>query len=97
MKPEAALQRRHDAGPLSTESMKLLIDMRELNLLKQPLDLVFAAFVRTLTPQQKSALGDLLDLVKREEAFRLCQRSPRRSNSKPRPRSSPKLMDEISS
>ena len=74
MKPgaEAALKRWRDAGPLSTESMKLLIDMRELNLLKQPTELAFAAFVSTLTPQQKSALGDLLEVVgQHEEAFRL--------------------------
>ena len=51
--------------------MKLLIDMRELNLLKQPTDLAFAAFVRSLTPEQKSALGDLLEVVGHEEAFRL--------------------------
>ena len=74
MKPdaEAALKRWHDAGPLSTESMKLLVDMRELGLLEQPTDLAFAAFVRTLTPQQKNALGDLLEVVgQHEEAFRL--------------------------
>jgi hypothetical protein len=73
MKPDAAaaLKRWHDAGPLSAEAMKLLIDMRELNLLKQPTDLVFAAFVRSLTPEQQSALGDLLELVEHDEAFRL--------------------------
>jgi hypothetical protein len=73
MKPnaEAALQRWRDAEPLNTESMKLLIDMRELNLLKHATDLVFAAFVRTLKPQQQGALGDLLELVEGEDAFRL--------------------------
>ena len=74
MKPdaEAALKRWHDAGPLSTEATKLLIDMRELNLLEQPTDLAFAAFVRSLTPEQQSALGDLLEVVgQHDEAFRL--------------------------
>ena len=71
MKPEAALKRWHDAGPLSTESIKLLVDMRELNLLKQPTDLAFAAFVRSLTPEQQSAVGELVELLEGDEAFRL--------------------------
>ena len=68
---EAAQQRWRDAGPLSTESMRFLVDCRELNLLKQPTEFAFAAFVRSLTPEQQSALGDLLELVEGEEAFRL--------------------------
>ena len=68
---EAAQQRWRDAGPLSTESMRFLIDCRELNLLKRPTEFAFAAFVRSLMPHQKSALGDLLEVVEREEAFRL--------------------------
>jgi hypothetical protein len=39
---------------------------------QQPTDLAFAAFVRSLTPEQQSALGDLLEVVgQHEEAFRL--------------------------
>ena len=68
---EAAQQRWRNAGPLSTESMRFLVDCRELNLLKQPTEFAFAAFVRTLTPQQRSALSDLLELVEGEKAFRL--------------------------
>ena len=33
---EAALKRWRAAGPLSTESMRFLVNCRELNLLKQP-------------------------------------------------------------
>jgi hypothetical protein len=68
---QAAQQRWRNAGPLSTESMRFLVDCRELNLLKQPTEFAFAAFVRTLTPQQRSALSDLLELVEGEKAFRL--------------------------
>ena len=51
--------------------MRFLVDCRELNLLKQPTEFAFAAFVRSLTPEQQSALGELLELVEQDEAFRL--------------------------
>jgi hypothetical protein len=46
---EAAVQRWRDAGPLSAESTKLLLDWREANITEQSTDLIFAALVRSLT------------------------------------------------
>jgi hypothetical protein len=45
---EQVSQRWKDTGPLEGESLKLLLDLREANLTKQPTDLIFTAFVRTL-------------------------------------------------
>lgn len=67
---EAAQRRWRDSGPLSSESMKLLLDWREASLTQQPDDLIFTAFVRSLTPEQQSALAELMKLVDRDEAFR---------------------------
>jgi hypothetical protein len=67
---EAAVQRWRDAGPLDADSTKLLIDLKDANLTDQPSDLIWAAFVRSLNPEQKSALLDLLQIVDRDEAFR---------------------------
>ena len=67
---ELAVQRWRGTGPLSEESLKLLIDMREANLTEQPTDLIWAAFVRSLTADQQRALTDLLELVDRDDAFR---------------------------
>ena len=54
---EAALARWKAAGPLSPESTKLLVDLREANLLGQPQELIFAVFVRSLTQEQKEAMA----------------------------------------
>lgn len=67
---ELAVQRWKDAGPLSGESRRLLIDLREANLTEQPGELIWSAFVRSLTPDQKTTLLDLLQIVDREEASR---------------------------
>ena len=68
---DAALEHWRKAGPLSDESTKLLIDLREANLLEQPGNLIWAAFVRSLTEVQKAALLGVLELVDEDEAFRL--------------------------
>jgi hypothetical protein len=49
--------------------LKLLIGLREAKLTEQPEDLIFAAFVRSLTPEQQSALAGMMELVDNEEAF----------------------------
>ena len=67
---EVAVQHWRDAGPLSSESLKLLIDLREANLTDQPGELIWVALVRSLTAEQKSAVLDLPQLVDRDEAFR---------------------------
>jgi hypothetical protein len=61
---------RHSHGPLSQESLKLLLDWRETNFTEQSDDLIFAAFVRSLTPEQQSVMAGLMELVNAEEAFR---------------------------
>jgi hypothetical protein len=67
---ESALQAWRDAGPLSEEFTKLLIDLREAGMTEQPQDLIWAAFVRSLTKDEQSALMALLQMVDRDEAFR---------------------------
>ena len=67
---DAAQQRWRESGPLSAESLKLLLDWREANLGEQPNELIFAAFVRSLTPEQRQALAGIMELVDSEEAFR---------------------------
>jgi len=57
---ESAQKRWRYSGPLSEEWMKLLIDWRELHLPDRPTELVWAAFVRSLTPDQKDALNELV-------------------------------------
>jgi len=46
--------------------MKLLLDVKEANMRQQPDDLIWAAFVRSLTEQQQSALAGVIDLVGRD-------------------------------
>ena len=67
---EAAIERWREAGPLDSESLKLLIDWREASLSEQPTELIFAAFVRSLTPEQQRALTGVMELVDGEDAFR---------------------------
>jgi hypothetical protein len=68
---ELAVQHWRDAGPLSAESTKLLIDLKDAAMTKQPEELIWAAFVRTLTEEQKAALMKLMSMVELDEAFRL--------------------------
>ena len=68
---DTALSRWREAGPHTNESTKLLIDLREANLLDQPGDLIWSAFVRSLTEVQQSALVGVLELVDEDDAFRL--------------------------
>ena len=68
---DAALLRWREAGPISDESTKLLIDLREANLLDQPGNLIWAAFVRSLTKVQQTALVGVFELVDEDDAFRL--------------------------
>ena len=68
---DAALWRWREAGPVSDESTKLLIDLREANLLDQPGNLIWAAFVRSLTESQQAALVGVLELVDEGDASRL--------------------------
>ncbi len=60
-----------DAGPVSNESMKLLIDLQEARLTEQPKDLLWAAFVRSLSEDQKAALLELIEAVGRDEIYRM--------------------------
>ena len=60
-----------EAGPLSEESTKLLIDLREANLPDQPGNLIWAAFVRSLTEVKQTALVGVPELVDEDDAFRL--------------------------
>lgn len=55
---------------LSSELLKLLLDWREASLTEQSDDLIFAAFVRSLTLEQQSALAGVIELVEGDEAFR---------------------------
>jgi hypothetical protein len=68
---DASLKRWREAGPISEESTKLLIDLREANLLDQPGNLIWAAFVRSLTEAKQAALVGVLELVDEGDAFRL--------------------------
>ena len=46
--------------------MNLLLDLKEANMRGQPEDLIWAAFVRSLTEEQQSALAGVVDLVGRD-------------------------------
>ena len=67
---DAALKRWRERGPLDADSTKLLLDWREANLLEQPTELIFTAFVRSLSPEQQIALAGVMEPVERDEAFR---------------------------
>ena len=67
---DAAMQRWKDSGPLSPESLKLLLDWREAKMGEQSDELIFAAFVRSLTAEQRGALAGVMELADRDEAFR---------------------------
>jgi len=63
---DKALKRWRNAGPLENESMKLLLDVKEASMRQQPDDSIWAAFVRSLTDKQQSALAGVIDLVGRD-------------------------------
>ena len=67
---DAAQQRWRDSGPLPPESLRLLLGWREANLACQSADMIFAAFVRNLPPEQQSALAGLMELVDSREVCR---------------------------
>ena len=54
------------SGPLEDRSMELLLDLREANTREQPEELIWAAFVRSLSPEQQKALDSLVELVGKE-------------------------------
>ncbi|MEQ8860132.1 MAG: hypothetical protein RIC56_15930 [Pseudomonadales bacterium] len=68
---DIAISRWKEAGPLSEESLRLLIELRKAGLTDQPKELLWAAFVRSLTDEQRSAALAMIDLVNDGEAFRL--------------------------
>ncbi|MEQ8857743.1 MAG: hypothetical protein RIC56_03775 [Pseudomonadales bacterium] len=68
---DAAIAAWKEAGPLSEESLRLLIELREAGLTDQPKELLWAAFVRSLTDEQRSAALALVEIADGGEAFRL--------------------------
>jgi hypothetical protein len=49
----------------------LLIDLKDAATNRQPEEPIWAAFVRTLTDEQKAVLMELTMMVEMDEAFRL--------------------------
>jgi hypothetical protein len=68
---DAAITRWKEAGPVSEQSLRLLIGLREAALTDQPQDLLWAAFVRSLSTEQRSAALALMEIVEEGEAFKL--------------------------
>jgi hypothetical protein len=67
---DAAVNRWKEANPLTEESTRLLIDLREAGLTDQPQDLLWAAFVRSLTDDRQEAAVALIELANDGEGFR---------------------------
>ncbi|MEQ8860795.1 MAG: hypothetical protein RIC56_19290 [Pseudomonadales bacterium] len=67
---DAAIARWKAAGPLSEESMKLLLELREAALTDQPQDFLWSAFVRSLSDEQRKAALALMEVADAGEAFR---------------------------
>jgi hypothetical protein len=47
-----------------------MLDWREAKMGEQSDELIFAALLRSLTPEQQSALAGVMELVECDEAFR---------------------------
>ena len=68
-KLEKAVQRWKDAGPLDERAEQLLLEVKEANARDQSDDLIWAAFVRSLSEEQQVALKNLIDLIGKDSLF----------------------------
>ena len=68
---DAAMAKWNAAGPLSNESLQHLLELREAASKDHPQELLWAAFVRSLSSEQRAAALAMVEMADDGTAFRM--------------------------